>query len=97
VNADPIAEMNRLAAAAGIQPKQEERRLYAVACERVIKLPDGKTTIIPEIVHLHAVDEPNARWVFYNDPVHRKHYRIVAVGPVIGYHVDDEHGEVLRA
>lgn len=71
-------------------------QLYAIACERVIK--QGSTvTWVPEIVHVHALDSANAKFIFLQDPIHRKHYRIVAIGPVIGYHVEDEHGEILRA
>lgn len=69
--------------------------LYAVACERVV-IRDRQQLVIPEIVHLHAVSEGNARWVFGQDPDNRKS-RIVAVGPVIGYHVEDEHGDILTA
>lgn len=68
------------------------KKLFAIACERVVN-----GTVIPEIVHTHALDAANAKFIFLQDPVHRKNYRIVAVGPVIGYHVEDEHGERLRA
>jgi len=71
--------------------------LYAIACERIIKNIDGSTSAIPEIVHVHADDTAHAKFTFLQDKMYRKQYRIVAIGPVIGYHVDDEHGEKLRA
>lgn len=75
----------------------EGRSLYAIACERLIKLPTGEITIIPEIVHCHALDHANAKFIFLSDPLHANQYRIVAIGPVVGFHVEDNHGEKLRA
>ncbi len=75
--------------------KEQKPILYAVASERVI-IRDRQRCVVPDIVHLHAVSEGNARWVFGQDPEHRKS-RIIAVGPVIGYHVEDEHGDILTA
>ena len=69
------------------------KSLYAIAAERRIGLNEW----VPEIVHVHALDSANAKFIFLQNPEHRKFYRIVAVGPVIGYHVEDEHGERLRA
>jgi len=74
----------------------ENRKLYAIAAERMIRR-NRRISWIPEIVHVHAIDSANAKFVFLQDVNHQKNYRIVAVGPVIGYHVDDEHGEKLRA
>ena len=71
----------------------ESRKLYAIAAEKRV----SKNTWVPEIVHVHADDSANAKFIFLQNPDHRKNYRIVAVGPVIGYHVEDEHGERLRA
>jgi len=74
----------------------EKRKLYAIASERMIK--HGKNiSWVPEIVHVHANDSAHAKFIFLQDIDHRRNYRIVAVGPVIGYHVEDEHGEKLRA
>jgi len=73
----------------------EKPKLYAIAFEHPVKR-NGVLTWIPEIVHTHAIDNANARFIFLQDPLHKK-ARIVAIGPVIGYHVEDEHGEVLRA
>lgn len=75
----------------------EKPKLHAIACERIVKDRDGRPTVIPEIVHVHALDRANARFIFLQDADHRKNYRIVEIAQVIGYHVDDEHGEKLRA
>ena len=72
-------------------------KLWAVAAERMVKINGRIDHWIPEIIHLHATDRLNAQYVFMQDSIHRTQYRIVAIGPVIGYHVEDEHGEVLRA
>ena len=71
--------------------EHEKRILYAVACEQLV---DGQT-VIPQMVYLHAVDGAHARWQFTQDPIHRKHFRIVAIAPVIGYNVLDNHGDEL--
>jgi len=71
-------------------------QLYAIACERIVK-KNGKVIVIPEIVHLHAHNRANAIWTFNQDPIHRKHYRIVDAAIVVGYHVEDEHGDVMKA
>ena len=65
-------------------------KLFAIASERLIN-----NSWVPEIIHTHAIDAANAKYIFLQDPAHRKH-KIVAIGVVIGYHVEDEHGEVLR-
>ena len=71
-----------------------EMELYAIACER--RDIDGNWHA--DIVHLHAMDSSNARYCFLLDSSNRgPNVRIVAVGPVVGYHVEDEHGEKLRA
>jgi len=65
--------------------------LHAIATERNVH-----GTWIPEIVHVHAADSAQAKFFFLRDPANRNS-RIVAIGPVVGYHVEDEHGEKLRA
>lgn len=74
----------------------EKPKLFAIASERTIRR-NGKVILIPEVIHVHAIDSANAKFIFLQDPDHRRNCRIVAVGPVIGYHVEDEHGEKLRA
>ena len=70
-------------------------RLYAIASERMIRR-NGIVLWEPEVLHVHAVNDANAKFIFMQYPEHKNH-RIVAIGPVIGYHIDDEHGEKLRA
>lgn len=71
--------------------------LFAVAAERPVLKGRRVVGYEPDgIIHCHAEDAAEARFVFFQDPAYRRH-RIVAIGPVVGYHVEDEHGEVLRA
>lgn len=72
------------------------KQLYAIAAEIPIKHNGKIVNWTAEITHVHAEDSLNARFIYQQDPYHRTH-RIVAIGPAIGYHVEDEHGEVLRA
>ena len=73
------------------------RELYAIAAERPVYDSRGKIDRwVPEITHVHAFDIVGAKHVFLQDIAHRM-YRIVAVGRVIGFHVEDEHGDFLRA
>lgn len=61
--------------------------LYACAIE-----VDGT----PEIHYMHANTVEEAR--IHLGPIrHKKTYRIVAIGPAIGVHVEDEHGDVAHA
>jgi len=71
------------------------KQLYAIAVEIPTKI-NGELTWIPEITHVHAEHSGEARYIYMQDTAHHKH-RIVAIGPVIGYFVHDEHGEVLSA
>jgi hypothetical protein len=73
-----------------------ERKLFAVAVEIPIKRNGKVISWVPEITHVHANDSLQARAIYMQDSHHHNH-RIVAIGPVIGYHVEDEHGEQLRA
>lgn len=49
----------------------------------------------PEMHHLHAFDAQNALVKFKAS--NKGHYKVLAHGQVIGYHVHDEHGERLSA
>lgn len=55
----------------------------------------GKLEWRPHTINLHALDYANAKFLFMSDPDHRLH-RIVAIGPVVGMFVDDNHGDKLR-
>ena len=72
------------------------KSLYAVAAEIPIKKKGKIIGWSAEITHVHAIDSVNARYIYLQDAKHHSH-RIVAIGPVIGYHVEDEHGDYLRA
>ena len=47
-------------------------------------------------IYLHAEDSGEARAKVATAHPNRNKVRIVAVASVIGYHVDDEHGDKLR-
>jgi len=68
--------------------KYSIKPLYAVAIERI--LPNGRVN--PEIWYCHATTEVEAR-----QHIGAGHYRVVAVGPAIGYLADDRHGDRLSA
>jgi hypothetical protein len=70
------------------------KRLYAVAYEHF----DGRKWHVGGVLHLHALDEANARFVFLQtlSPKERRGARIVAAAPVVGYFCD-ENGENVHA
>jgi hypothetical protein len=72
------------------------RQLYAIAAEIPVKRKGKVVSWAAEITHVHADDVVHARYIYMQDAHHHSH-RIVAVGPVVGYHVEDEHGDFLRA
>lgn len=65
--------------------------MYAVASEIFVKGQLARA----EIIYLHAKDGAHARYQYCMMHPNRRSHRIVAVAPVIGYFVDDEHGEKL--
>lgn len=69
-----------------------KKGLYAVAVERWA--PRLNAWRPEEIVYVHGVDVANARFEYLRTNPD-KGTRIVALGPVIGYHVEDSHGEIL--
>ena len=70
--------------------EDRKKPLYAVAAEVFVR---GQW--VADIVHCHADDAGEARLIYCAQEQRTK--RIVAIGTVVGYHVEDEHGEVLRA
>jgi len=76
--------------------KPSKEPLFCVACETL-----GKDRIrLPELRYLHADDALHAERKFrqgHSREIIQGIIRIVAVGPVIGYHVHDSHGEKLSA
>ncbi|MGH9968615.1 MAG: hypothetical protein ACREBG_12415 [Pyrinomonadaceae bacterium] len=67
------------------------RQLYAVAVERY----KGGNNWTADIVYLHADGQRDARVKFLAGEPKRKRVRVVAIGPVIGYNVDDKEGKQL--
>jgi hypothetical protein len=68
--------------------------LFAVAVERLMRVRgNAGVTWKAEMIYLHATDSANARIRF--TATHDRSYRIVALGPVIGYFVNDNHGDDL--
>ncbi len=68
-------------------------QLYAIAYEARIRFGVWK----PDFLYLHAASDGDARWQFLNSesPATMRHMRIVGVAPVLGYLVNDNHGEDL--
>lgn len=76
--------------------------LYAIALERRVvyfKYGERRRKWVPEVEYLHAVDEGDARMQYFNSelPTVMQEVRIVGVAPVIGYHVNDNHGDDITA
>ncbi len=73
----------------------EKRLLYAIAYEYRVKRGVWK----PDIDYLHAVDDKDAHFAFFQSesPQVMRQVKVVGVAPVIGYFVDDKHGEQLSA
>ena len=74
--------------------------LYAIAYERrIIYFKNGqrRRKWVPGIEYLHAKDEGDARLQYFQSelPGVMQETRIVGVAPVIGYHVEDNHGDKL--
>jgi hypothetical protein len=72
--------------------KRSGKLLYAICYWHRVK---GKMR--EEFLYCHADDDGDARQQYLNSSECRGLYdlRIVAIAPVIGYHVKDEHGEKL--
>lgn len=73
------------------------KTLYAIACEKVvIHKRTKRRKIIVDIIHVHAESSSEAAWIFGQDGDYKR-YNIIAVGPAIGFFVEDNHGEILHA
>ena len=76
--------------------KPSKAPLFCVACETL----DKDRIRRPELRYLHGDDAQDAERKFrqaHSREIINGIIRIVAVGPVIGYHVHDSHGEKLSA
>lgn len=81
-----------------IQKKRGEHetpnKLWAIAYEKYsYKL--GRWTA--DIMYCHGVDETDARVQFFTGNNINFGIKIVAIGPVIGYHVHDDNGDLRSA
>ena len=70
-------------------------KLFAIASEKYVG--PGPLDWKPVINLCHAEDAARAKIIFLSDNNHVRLHRIIAIGEVIGFHVEDEHGEKLRA
>lgn len=68
----------------------EGKMLYAIYAERRSR----RGNVDPQILHVHAKNEGEARWIFSQDSDYRK-YIIIAVAPAVGFFVEDNHGDIL--
>lgn len=81
---------------------KDGKRLYAIAYERRVTYYAGgrrRRKWVPDIEYLHAIDDGDARLQYFQSEhvgVMRE-TRIVGVAPVIGYHVNDKHGDDISA
>lgn len=69
-----------------------KRSLYAVAVE--VARPQGWEA---DIRYLHADSSVHARAQFTCAHPNRNRYRIIAVGPAVGYFAEDNQGIILSA
>ncbi len=74
---------------------RDGKKLYAIAYE--YRVARGKW--LPEIDYLHAVDDGDARLQFFlsETPEVMRETRVVGIAPVIGYFVNDNHGDDISA
>lgn len=77
---------------------KEKRALYCVAYEyRMLRKGGQWTPWKAEFDYLHANDWKDAQWWFFQSepPDKFRQIHIGHVAPVIGYHVEDNKGDVL--
>jgi hypothetical protein len=75
---------------------EPEKKLYAIAYE--YRLGRGRNRKwCADIDYLHATDAGDARLQYLNSepPQVMREVRIVGIAPVLGYFVNDNHGEKL--
>lgn len=73
--------------------RQPKKQLYAIAPIRLTR----KGWVAEPLTYVHGMDTANAKFEYLctlTDP-ERVITRILFAGPVIGYHVHDDHGERL--
>lgn len=75
----------------------EKKQLYAIAIERYRKIRGRYVLLAARVEYLHADSISHARNQYCYSHPNRRTHRVVAVGPALGYFVEDNHGEVLSA
>lgn len=77
--------------------KEPKKELHAIAYEYKVRDRNGKVRWVPEIDYLHATDTGDARLQYLQSepPQVMREVRIVGVAKVLGYFVDDNHGDKL--
>lgn len=85
-----------------IDKREDGKKLYAIAYEyRLEYVVNGekRRKWVPEIDYLHAIDDGDARLQYLQSepPSVMRETRIVGVAPVIGYFVNDSHGDDVSA
>lgn len=74
-----------------------QNRLYAVAVERWQKRGRTYHLRATRIEYLHADSTIHARNQYCYSHPNRRTHRVVAVGPAMGYFVEDQDGKILSA
>jgi hypothetical protein len=84
---------NRELTASKILSTVNGRLLYAITLEKWA-LHDGRMQWVPNgFVYTHAISVARARYEYEKSP--EPGCRIIAIAPVIGYNVHDNHGDKL--
>jgi len=68
--------------------------LYCVVSERWRKVGRGGAWMPDGFTYVNAKDAAHARIAFFTDRQHEK-VRIVAIGPIVGFHAHDDNGDSL--
>ncbi len=75
--------------------KEESRQLYAIAFFR--RILGTRNRWAQDMSYLHAFDANDARWWFFEIEPKNVEINVIDIAPVVGWFVDDEHGEQLSA
>lgn len=75
-----------------VQRIESKKPLYCVAVEIFNR---ESVLVKTSLEYIHADDTANAKYLFRQTAPNTHRFRIVAVAPVIGYHVDSSSGNKL--
>jgi len=73
-----------------LHEKDKPKQLWAVCAELLVR----PKVWVPDIMYMHAHDKASALAQYYISKPKAKRVKIVAVAPVVGYHVNEETGEI---